>query len=63
MAWQRDHRPERGFKAKVKMVVGESELGEAPETVRRRKECAEVVRALEKAVDVLGELRDTRIDY
>ena len=41
----------------------EQMLCEAPETVRRRKECADVVRALEKAVDVLGELRDTRIDY
>ena len=36
-------------------------LAEAPETVRRRKECTDVVRALEKAMDVLGELRDVRV--
>ena len=34
---------------------------EAPEAVRRRSECHEVVRALERAMELLGELRDVRL--
>ena len=36
-------------------------LSEAPEAVRGRTECKEVVRALERAMDVLEELRDVRV--
>ena len=39
----------------------EQMLCEAPEAVRRRTECHEVVRALERAMELLGELRDVRL--
>ena len=39
----------------------EQMLCEAPEAVRRRTECHEGVRALERAMELLGELRDVRL--